>query len=328
MAQSDARCPEMLSALQNANSILLCTHIAPDGDAVGTTLAMGLGLRGMGKDVTLACADPIPGRFHFLPGAQGFVAAPALEDKQFDLCLAIDAADLGRLGACEKAFRRAAQTGQMDHHPTNPLYAQINWVDGDASAAGCVAYRALGGLGVKMNAAIAQCLYCAISTDTGNFCYRNTTAEAFSIAAELMRAGLPLDQTARTLHLVREEPHVRLLGRALNTLRLFCGGKCACMRLGAADYQAAGAGPEHSEKIVTYAMDLKGVEMAYLADGQLPGRVKCSLRAQLPWNAAVIAEKFGGGGHVLAAGFQCGLPLVEVCAAVEEEMRRQVEGTK
>lgn len=325
MAQNDAHCLEMLSALQNANSILLCTHIAPDGDAVGATLAMGLGLRAIGREVTLACADPIPQRFHFLAGAKEFVTAPALEGRQFDLCLAVDVADLGRLGACEKAFRRAAETGQMDHHPTNPLYAQINWVDGGASAAGCIVYRALKALGVAITPDMAQCLYCAISTDTGNFCYRNTTAEAFSIAADLMRAGLPLDQTARMLHLLREEPHVRLLGRAIDTLRLFCGGKCACMRLEQADYRAANAGPEHGEKIVNYAMDLMGVEMAYLADSRAPGRIKCSLRAQPPWDVTVIAQKFGGGGHVLAAGFQCAWTMEEACAAVEKEMRRQVE---
>ena len=327
MARSNTRCLEMLSALQNANSILLCTHIAPDGDAVGATLALGLGLRALGKAVTLACADPIPGRFHFLPGAGEFVTAPVLAGKQFDMCLAIDAADLGRLGACGEIFAHAAQTAQMDHHSTNPLYARINWVDGNASASGCVVYRALRELGLEITPAMAQCLYCAISTDTGNFCYRNTTAEAFSIAAELMEAGLPLDQTARTLHLVREEPHVRLLARALGTLRLFCGGKCACMTLTAADYRVAGAGPEHSEKIVNYAMDLAGVEMAYLADCRDPGKVTCSLRPQPPWDVAGIAQKFCGGGHVLAAGFQCAGAMEEVCAAVEKEMRLQAEET-
>lgn len=320
--------PEMLSALRNANSILLCTHIAPDGDAVGSMLALGLALRSLGKRATMACADAVPRRFRFLSGAGDIVDAPALAGREFDVAVAVDAADLSRLGACAEAFCRAGCTLQLDHHPTNPLYARMNAVDGGASAAGCVVYRALGTLGAKMTPEIAQCLYCAISCDTGNFCFRNTKAEAFSIAAALMEAGLPLNETARPLHLLREEPHVRLLGRAIPTLRRFAGGTCACMTLTAADYAAAGAGPEHSETIVNYALDLDGVEMAYLADGRDPGRVKFSLRARPPWDVAQIATRFGGGGHVLAAGCKCAPPLESACAALEEEMTRQIEGNK
>ena len=325
MAQSDAFCPDMLSALNDANSILLCTHILPDGDAVGSTLAMGLALRSLGKQVTISCADPVPAAYRFLPGADGFVQAAALEGRHFDAGLAIDAADFGRMGDCGKYWQAAKITLQIDHHPTNPLYAQINAVDGTAPAAGCIVRRALRGLGVALTEEIAQCLYCAISTDTGNFCFRGTSAEAFRIAAELVEAGLPLAEEARQLHLIREEANVRLLGRALNTLRLFADGKCACMRLTHADYQAANALPEHSSHIVNYALNLPGVQMAYLADSNDPGFVIGSLRAVSPWNVSDIARKLGGGGHVLAAGFRRAGTMEEICAFIEEEMTRQIE---
>lgn len=317
--------PVLADALKRAQRVLLCTHINPDGDAVGSTLAMGLALEGMGKEVTLCCADPVPGKLMFLRGAEKFVQPDALAGREFDLAFAVDAADEMRMGAAAQVYFAAPDQVQVDHHPTNPLYARLNAVDGDAAAAGCVVYRLLKHLGVEITQDIAKCLYCAISTDTGNFSFENTDDEAFSIVAELVKAGLPLNEMSRKLFLLQEEAHVRLLGRALNTLRLFGSGRCACMQLTPADYQAAGAGPEHSDGIVNYAMNLWGVQMAYLADEKEDGTVKVSLRALPPYNVARVAQKFGGGGHVLASGCRYAAKLEEMCAALEKEMESQLE---
>lgn len=324
MAQNDAFCPDMLSALQGANSILLCTHIFPDGDAIGSTLAMGAALKSLGKQVTLCCADPVPGAYRFLPGTEDFVQPEVLSGRTFDVGFAIDCADLARIGACAEAFRRCPVTMQIDHHPTNPSYAQFNAVDGTAPAAGCIVRRALRALDVPITQQIAQYLYCAISTDTGNFCFKGTTPESLRIAAELVETGFPLARTARAIHLIREEAHVRLLGRALISLRRFADGRCACMHLTPADFEAAGARPEHCDRIVNYALNIPGVEMAYLADGSEAGCVKVSLRALPPWNVSVIAQKFGGGGHVLASGFRCAGEMEEICARLEKEMMGQI----
>jgi len=318
-------CSQMLSVLKSANSILLCTHISPDGDAIGSTLAMGLCLKAMGKQITLACADQVPDRLKFLPASQEFVQAEALENCAFDVAFAIDAADLGRLGACREVFEKAPVTIQIDHHGTNPGYAMLNEVDEHAAAAGCIILRALLALEAEITPAIAQCLYAAISTDTGNFCFNNTDEEAFACASYLMAAGLPLNDTARTLHLIREEPHVRLLGRALMSLRRFADGKCAGMRLSHQDYLDAGAGGEHTDKIVNYAMDMAGVEIAYLVDEREMGFSKISLRAQPPRDVAAIARKFGGGGHVLAAGCRCAMAPEEACQALETEILAQLK---
>ncbi|MBR3743017.1 MAG: bifunctional oligoribonuclease/PAP phosphatase NrnA [Clostridia bacterium] len=326
MAQKHDFCPEMLSALQHANSILLCTHAQPDGDAIGATLAMGLALRAMGKRVTLADADPVPGYMRFLPGARDFVQPQALKGKTFDAAFAIDTATVELLGTCKEAFFAAPVTMLMDHHPDNPRYATYSVVDGKASAAGCVVYRCIKALGVPLNPEIAACLYCAISTDTGNFRYQNTNAETFSIMTELMNAGLDLPAAARPIHQLREEPHVRLLGRALNSLKIFAGGKCACIRLTQADYQAAGALPEHNTNIVNYAIEIPGVVMAFLAEERENGQVKASLRSLPPWNVAAIARDFGGGGHMFASGLRLEGTLDALCAALEEKMQSLVEG--
>lgn len=325
MAQKNDFCPEMLSALQNANSILLCTHVSPDGDAVGATLAMGLALKGMGKKVTLADNDPVPGKFAFLPGAKDFVSAADLREQRFDVALAIDVATEERLGDCREAFFAAPVTMQMDHHGDNPGYAQYNAIDGAASAAGCVVRRAMRAMDLPLTKEIAACLYCAISTDTDNFRFQNTTAEAFSIMTECMEAGLNLPAIARPVHQLREEPGVRLLGRALNTLKVFGGGKCACMYLTAADYRQCGALPEHNIAIVDYALDIPGVEMAFLAEERLDGQVKASLRSLPPWNIAAIAREFGGGGHMFAAGLRYNGTLSALREALEEKMLHLLE---
>ncbi len=324
MTQNDAFCPEMLSALHSANSILLCTHIFPDGDAIGSALALALALESLGRRVTVSCADPVPGCYRFLPGADRFVLPDTLEGKRFDIGFAVDCADPGRVGACYPYFAACPVTVQIDHHPTNPLYAHWNAVDGEATAAGCLVWRLMQALRIPVTQEIARCLYCAISTDSGNFCFRNTSSEAFRITAELMEAGLPLAEDARLIHLVREDAHVKLLGRALISLRRFGGGRCACMRVTPEDYAAAGAKSEHCDRIVNYALNLPGVEMAYLADCGEGDGAKISLRAVAPRDVSAIARQFGGGGHVLASGFRLkGDPDV-ICAALEKEMLRQI----
>lgn len=193
----------LLAAVKNANSFLLCTHISPDGDAIGSTLALGLLLESMGKKVTVSCADPVPFRLHFLSDWEWFCRPEDLEGLKFDAAIAVDAADMGRMGGCQRFFSKAPVRLQIDHHGTNPLYAMENEVDATASAAGCIVWRFAKTMGLEITRQIAECLYTAISSDTGNFCFENTNAECFECAAELVRCGLNINETARPLHLLR-----------------------------------------------------------------------------------------------------------------------------
>lgn len=318
-------CAPLLSALLDANSILLCTHITPDGDAIGSILAMGMGLKALGKQVTMACQDPVPSKYAYLPFADEIVTAATLEGQTFDAAMSLDSAEIRLIGDCGKAYLGAPVRLQIDHHPDNPRYADINWVDGTMPAAGVLVRCALEGLKVPLNEKIAACLYCAISSDTGNFRFTNTNAAAFSVMAELMDAGLDLGKNARMLHSLKEKPHLLLLSGALASLRLFADGKCACMRLTAQDYLNAGADTQHRETVVNYALDIPGVEMAYLAEERIPGKVKASLRAIPPHDTAAIARAFGGGGHRLASAFQCEGHLDQVCRELEAKMEAAVK---
>lgn len=318
----------MLSALKSANSILLCTHISPDGDAIGSMLAAGRMLERMGKQITMACADSVPQRLRFLPGADRIVQVQQLEGRTFDLAFALDAADEKRLGECIHAYMAAPVRIQMDHHGTNPCYAQHNEVDGHASSTGCMVYRLMQALDVTPDPEMAACIYTAISTDTGNFCFANTDEETFACAGAMQKTGFDLNEVARNVHLVREVPHVRLLAQALSTLHLFADGNCACMMLSAEDYARCGALPEHSDTIVNYALYLPGVKMAYLLDTRELGMVKVSFRAIAPCHVADIARQLGGGGHDLSAGCRTQMSAQEAEMLIQQAMTRQIEEMK
>ena len=316
----------MLSALKNADSILLCTHVSPDGDAIGSMLCMGSALSKLGKAVTMACQDCVPGRYAFLPGVGQIVTPDQLKGRAFDLAFALDAGDQKRIGDCAEAFFSAPLTMQIDHHGTNPEYAALNYVDFSAGATGCIVLRVLHALEAPVDLDMAVCLYAAISSDTGNFCFRNTDAEVFHAMAELMEAGLDIAPLARRLNLIREEKHVRLLGRALQTLYRFADGRATGMCLMRADYEAVGALPEHNEKIVNYGIDLEGVMITYRADEREEGITKVSLRAQPPCDVGAIAARLGGGGHALASGCTLNMHLIEACETIEQAIKEQLKG--
>ena len=179
-------------------------------------------------------------------------------------------------------------------------------------------------LNVPLNKEIAACLYCAISTDTGNFVQPNTTAEAFAIMAELMEAGLNLDEAARQLHLLREEPSARLLGCALKSLKVFGNGKCASMRITARDYRECRALPEHNSSIVNYALNIPGVEAIFLAEERESGEVKASLRSLPGIDVNQIAKRYGGGGHKQASGLRYAGSLNEMCDRLERDLLQLV----
>lgn len=307
---------QVLSAVQAAGSVLLFCHVSPDGDTLGSALALKLRMTAMGKSVRLFVDGEWPSNLAFLPGMSA-AEGPDAAVETADLALAVDVSCEERLGECAPAFFAAKRTAVVDHHGSNPGFARINWIDGDAPATAVLVYRLLVELGGSLSRDEAVCLYTGLSTDTGNFIYESTSAESFRMMAALMEAGLPLAEYARRLFRVKELPFVRLLGQALPSLRLTCGGKVAGLTLTAAQMREAGAKAGHTDGLVDYAIDLEGVVMAYFARETEDGRVKVSLRALEPWHVDQVAVRFGGGGHRLASGLTVNMPLAEAAQAVE-----------
>jgi len=310
---------EVLSAVSSAGSVLLFCHVSPDGDTLGSALAMRLRLLRMGKKTKIMVDGFVPSYLAFLPGAED-VLSPESTLEAYDLALAIDVASHDRLGKCEALFDAAPVTAVIDHHGTNAGYAQLNMVDGDAPAAAILVWRLFEQMNLPLTTEEAICLYTALSTDTGNFIYDSTNAESFVMMSTLMEAGLPLAQYSRMLFRQKEEAFVRLLGEALPSLRIIGNGKIAGLQLTLAQMEKARANGGHTEGIVNYAIDLQGVGMAYFAREVDGGKVKVSLRALEPYAVDRIAAQFGGGGHKLAAGLTLCMPMVEAVATIEKAL--------
>ncbi len=291
----------LLAAIREAGRILLCAHVSPDGDTIGSMLALRGALLKMGKQVEAVCADEVPELLMFLSGAAEVRKPAPLKEKSFDLAIAVDVSDRLRLGDSAPLFFAADHTAQIDHHGTNPGYAAINVISAHASATGVLIYELIHSLGVDLDTDIAISLYTAIATDTGNFSFDNTTSDAFLVMAELMAYGLPIAGLNRALFRERSREQVLVLARALSTLTFYHGGKISGMQLTQADLDACGARPEHAESIVNYGIDIAGVQMAFLAR-EVDGGTKFSLRAAEGCNVASLAAGFGGGGHALASG--------------------------
>lgn len=319
------RNPEAVAeAIRKAQTIAVVSHVNPDGDTLGCATAMRLGLLALGKDVTLFCDGKIPDIMSFLPGADLF-RRPEENEGPFDLMLSVDVSDVKRLGACEALRKASRMTAQIDHHPTNPLFMEINSVDGEAPAACLMIREQLKALGVPLTKEIAECLYAGISTDTGNFAFSATNSECFQVMSELMETGLPLAQLNRILFRVKPREQMKLLGRALESMRFAGNGNMiAVMKLTREDFEDCGALSEHADTVVNYGLDTVGTEMAVLAREGADGKIKFSLRAKEPQRIDDVAQKFGGGGHPQASGITMDGSLDETLELVLAEMVKKI----
>ena len=314
----------VMEAIRAAKKIALVCHVSPDGDTVGSALAMRLGLMEMDKQVTLFCQDKIPDVLSFLPGADGFCMPEAAEEC-FDLLLCLDVSDEKRMGRCSSLLAKAAHTAQVDHHGTNTNYCEANCVDGSAPANCLIIYELLKRLGCTVTADAALCLAVGLSTDTGHLVYNSTTPEAYRVMGELVEAGAPIAEAYRRLYRERPPRQVALLAKALESLAFHDDGRITSIMLTAQDFADCGALPEDAEIIVNYGLDVLGVRMCVFAREQADGSVKLSLRAVAPYRVSGVAQHFGGGGHAQAAGATVQLPLGEAIDQVVARMKEELE---
>ena len=322
------RNPEGIARMiREAESIAICSHVCPDGDTLGSAAAMKIALNRLGKKVSLFCDGKVPDQLSFLPGIEE-MRIPDGTEGPFDLMLSVDVSDEKRLGACEMLRSRCSHTAQIDHHPTNPLFMQVNSVDGECPATCIMIREQIAALGLETDHDMAVCLYTGISTDTGNFAYASTNQECFSVMSELMSLDLPLARLNRILFRDRAKPQVLLLSRALGSLRYYEQDRIAVMKLTKKDFAECGALSEHADTLVNFGLDTVGTCMAVLAreDINTPGIIKFSLRAKEPYVINDVAQSFGGGGHPQAAGINMYGNLDEKISEVLKAMIYKLNG--
>ena len=296
-------CAQISELLRSQNRFLVLTHYRPDGDAVGSQLALVILLKNLGKQVEAWNDDVVPAKFRFLPHSD-LVQRPPAEPMEFDVVIAIDISTLPRAGSGLQKIRSRKQFINIDHHVSNEKFADINWIVPDAPASGQIVYDLIQRGGFELTRDIAICLFAAISTDTGSFAYANTTAESLRVAADLVDKGVDVGKVCR--HIYESYPYARLqlLQKALADITLVHGNRVAYCWVTNEMFDKSGAKREDTEGLIDYARSIEGVFVAVLfEESPEPNKVRISLRSKHPKiDVNSIARHFGGGGHHEAAG--------------------------
>jgi len=296
--------------LKEGHPTVIFIHHNPDGDAVGSGLALSLALQQLGQSVPVICADPVPHRYEFLP-ATNRISSDVPE--YFKVAVVLDAADRLQLGSLADEPERAETVVWIDHHHTGQGGGNIDYLDRAAAATALLIHRVIEALGAEITADIATCLYTGLATDTGFFTFENTSARALRAAAALVEAGADPRAIAAATHNHYQLPALRLQGKALASITSEAGGRIVYAALTPGDFAAAQADTEDTEAIIDLLRTAAGGEVQVLFKAASHNHWRVSLRSSVV-DVATIAGIFGGGGHTAAAGCSMTGSLPEVCA--------------
>lgn len=292
---------EIADVLMRASGVLLCGHIVPDGDCLGSVAALGITLEKMGKKVAMASPDPLPETMLFLPGAERFYTGGRIPG-DFDTFVVLDCSVRERLGAMQSYLDRDLVVVNIDHHRNTSDYAQYNYIDPQAAATGEILMDLLDQMNAGLDREVAACLYVAIATDTGSFRYENTTPQTLRRVARLMETGIPVSMI--NIRLYEEKPlkTIKVLGAALEEMKISPCGKVAWVVVVRELLDRFAASEEHTDGLINFIRTIKGVEIAILFREIEPGRFKVGFRSKGKADVHRLAAGFGGGGHTRASG--------------------------
>lgn len=301
--QTNTTLPQMAVELLHCSNFVVCGHVSPDGDCLGSQLALAHALRSLGKQVTCVTAsvDPLDFTEAVLPGLGEVV--PACEFKgEVEAFVAVDVPTPERMGDAAALHAAARETFTIDHHAVPSAMSRLSYTDPDAASTTMLVWELIGHLGVQPDAAIATCAYTGLMTDTGRFQFQNADAAAFAAAAEMVQAGAQPAEVSRGIYQNRSLSSLRLESLAVDRLMLSEGGEVALSWLSRADFERFGAAKADAEPIIDKLRSLAGVRVACVLREQ-EDRIRGSLRAKDGTDVAAIARRHEGGGHAAAAGF-------------------------
>ena len=312
----------VVDALRANDRFVVVSHENPDGDSLGSLLAMTIALRQLGKDAVMYLSgnSPIPREYGFMPLDDLTRVVPA--DISERVLVAVDCAKEDRIGPDPEPLMAAKLKLDIDHHHDNSRFGDVNLIAAQASSTGEVLRDVFRELGVEITPEIAEPLYIALVTDTGRFQYTNTTPKALRLAAELVEAGADVHAVFQQVYESVEFAKLKLLARALDRAQVLEGGRIVVSVLLRTDFSDVGAVEAYSEGIIDYLRAVEGSELAVLirepprADG--PTR-RFWLRSSVDeLDVSAIARRFGGGGHRQAAGFSSDAPIDEITAIIRD----------
>jgi phosphoesterase RecJ-like protein len=290
---------QIRTEILNRQRFLLCSHARPDGDSIGSQLAMAFALRELGKDVDILNRDPAPAQLLGFPGVEDIGIGDRAHGS-YDAAIVLECSDLGRTGVAglEQYF-----IINIDHHPGNVMYGGINWFDDSVAACGEMVFDVIEALGVGLTREIATHIYLTLLTDTGGFHYSGISAKTFEICRRAVEAGVEPATLARAVFDNNSLGRLRLLGAVLNTMELDPSGRLAVIYLDQAIAASAGATYDDTEGLINMPLTVKEVEAVAFFRKIEPDHYRVSLRSKGDIDVGAVAKGFGGGGHRNASGF-------------------------
>ncbi len=287
---------ETVSALKNGDGFLIATHVNPEGDALGSQIALAMALEAEGKSTYLYNRDGVPDFYEFLPGREKIQMSLPDDTSNFTLVL-LDCNKPDRAAVEDKTFKRSIV---IDHHETETDFGDIRWIEPHAPATGLMIFELLKAMRAKLTDVMAVNLYTAIAVDTGTFRYNNTTPEVLKAAAELAEAGASPSEISEGIYQSWSSPRFRLLCMMLGTLDI--SDSVAVTAVTEDMLEKTGASPTDTEEFSNFPRMMKDVKVSAFLKELPEGGWKVSLRSKAEYNVAHVAERFGGGGHKNAAG--------------------------
>ena len=310
---------DILKEIKRAEKIVILTHEAPDGDAIGSSLALQLALKQLDKESDVIIPE-YSRLFSFLPGAKDILQESKI--KEYDLAIALDCGDLKRLKCGEEYFETARRKIQIDHHGSNTMFGDLNFVN-PASPACCeILVEMFGYYGINIDKELGTCLVTGIITDTGGFRYNKTTAETFEFTAELLQKGVNVSDIYKRVQDTKTRANFELTKLVIDRMEILEDGKVTFTYITQEDSKKIGAEVGDHEGLVEIGRDIEGVEVSIFIREKEDGGYKVSLRSNSYVNVADICLLFGGGGHQMAAGCYLKEDIKDVKDKLIKELRK------
>jgi phosphoesterase RecJ-like protein len=299
----------IIQQFNNSNKIIVVTHTHPDGDAIGSLIAMGMSLEALNKKITLYCESLIPAVYRFLPEVHRVVNK--IGNLNYDMAVILDCGDLSRVGQTVSYLDQIPVIVNIDHHVTNTRFGHLQLIDTSACATAEIVYRLIKQMGLPFSKSVATSIYTGILADTGSFRFSNTNKAAFAICQEMVEIGVDPHNIAQHVYGTYSLSRIKLLNLALDSIELSENGKLSIMTLTQKMFDETNTKPEDVDGLINYAQRIEDVEVAALIQEHQNGnensrttnRFHVSLRSDGTFDVAAIAAMFGGGGHSSAAGF-------------------------
>jgi phosphoesterase RecJ-like protein len=309
---------QIIRHLKKSSHVLVVAHTSPDGDAIGSLIAMGISLWALDKKTTLYNEGPIPAVYRFLPSVHRVVRH--IGNENYDTAVVLDCSDLQRVGKAVSVINRIPVVINIDHHVTNTGFGNFQLIDTSASASAEIVYRLIKKMDVPINKDIATSIYTGILTDTGSFRFSNTNKAAFAICEEMVALGVDPYKIAQHVYGTYSLGRIKLLNLALDSIEISYNGKLSIMTLTQDMFNETQTQPEDVDGLINYAKRIEDVKVAALIQehhngkgkSEPLGRYHVSLRSDGLVDVAKIAASFGGGGHSSAAGFNIESTLMEL----------------